>query len=45
MYEQRADPVGELQLEKAGVRLPYLMNANVIYDIRTVQDLRLRTPR
>ena len=26
-YEQQADPVIELQLEKAGVRLAYLLNA------------------
>jgi hypothetical protein len=27
-YEQRAAPVIELQLEKAGIRLAYLLNAN-----------------
>lgn len=28
-YKQKADPVIELQLEKAGVRLAYLLNANL----------------
>jgi hypothetical protein len=29
-YEQQADPVIELQLEKAGVRLAYLLDANLV---------------
>jgi hypothetical protein len=29
-YEHQADPVIELQLEKAGVRLAYLLDANLI---------------
>jgi hypothetical protein len=28
-YEQQADPVIELQLEKAGVRLAFLLNVNL----------------
>jgi hypothetical protein len=29
VYERQADPVIELQLEKAGVRLAYLLDANL----------------
>jgi hypothetical protein len=29
-YEQKADPVIELQLEKAGVRLAYLLDADLM---------------
>jgi hypothetical protein len=29
-YERQADPVIELQLEKAGVRLAYLLDANLV---------------
>ncbi len=29
-YERQADPVIELQLEKTGVRLAYLLDANLV---------------
>jgi hypothetical protein len=31
-YERQAEPVIELRLEKAGVRLAYLLNANLMYN-------------
>jgi hypothetical protein len=31
-YEREAEPVIELQLEKAGVRLAYLLNANLMHN-------------
>jgi hypothetical protein len=31
-YERQAEPVIELQLEKAGVRLAYLLNANLMHN-------------